>query len=129
MEPRENPNPTSPQEDTPNPNPQPKNINMEIDASLRYIRTLIQDLENIGYPLHLSLATSLDTIVSSIANVQGQLTHIFYYKGRIYKYCRIDIDKNEFRDLKISKQDLMTLFIDPSTRLQPLVTKRCICMD
>jgi hypothetical protein len=88
MEPRENPNPTSPQEDTPNPNPQPKNINMEIDAGLRSLRTLIQDLQNTREPSWLSLATSLDTIVSSIANSQGQLTHISYYRAIMYEYYR-----------------------------------------
>jgi hypothetical protein len=44
MEPRENTIPTSPHKDTPNLNPQLANINMEIDAGLRSLRTLIQDL-------------------------------------------------------------------------------------
>jgi hypothetical protein len=33
------------------------------------------------------------------------------------------------RDLQISKQDLMTLFIDPKTSLHPPMKKKCICMD
>jgi hypothetical protein len=71
MEPRENPNPTSPHEDTPNPNPELTNINIEIDVGLRSLRTLIQDLRNTREPSWLSLATSLDTIVTSIANAKA----------------------------------------------------------
>jgi hypothetical protein len=62
---------------------------MEFDARLRSLRTLIQDLQNTREPSRLSLATSLDTIVSSITNVQGQLTHISDYGAKMYEYYRI----------------------------------------
>jgi hypothetical protein len=68
MDPGENPNQKSPHEDTPNPNPQLENINIEIDVGLKSLITLIEDLQNTREPLRLSLATSLDTIVSSIRN-------------------------------------------------------------
>jgi hypothetical protein len=71
----------------------------------------------------------LDTIVSSIASAQGKLTSISEYRARMFDYYRTDIDKNQVRDLNITKQDLMSLFIDPRTGLQPPVNKRCICMD
>jgi hypothetical protein len=68
----ENSNPTSPHEDTPNPNPKPTNISIEIDVGLRSLRSIIQDLRNTRDPSQLSLATSLDIIVSSIANSNNQ---------------------------------------------------------
>jgi len=101
MELRENQNLASPQEDTPNPSPQPVNINMEIDAGLRYLRTLIQELQSTKKPSWVSLATSLDNIVSSIANSQGQLTHISNYRARMYEYYRTSLDKNQVRKINI----------------------------
>ena len=89
MEPGENVNTTSPLEDTPNPNPNLVKINMELNARLRSLRTFIQDLQNTREPSRLSLATSLDTIVSSITNVQGQLTHISNYGAKMYEYYRM----------------------------------------
>jgi len=71
MERGENPIPTSLHQDTPNPDPEMININIEIDVRLRSVRILIQDLRNTREPLWLSLATSLDTIVSSITNSQS----------------------------------------------------------
>jgi hypothetical protein len=34
----------------------------------------------------------------------------------MFDYFRMGLDKNQVRDLNISKQDLMTLFIDPRTQ-------------
>jgi hypothetical protein len=36
----------------------------------------------------------------------------------------ISIDKSEVRDLKITKQELTSMFIDPRTELQPPVIER-----
>jgi hypothetical protein len=41
----------------------------------------------------------------------------------MYEYYRAGLDKNQVRELKISKQDLMTFFIDSRTRLQPPLNK------
>jgi hypothetical protein len=68
MEPEEYPNQPSPQEYAPNPKPQSTSINMEIDVGLRSLRIVIQELQNTKDPSRLSLATSLDTIVSIIVN-------------------------------------------------------------
>jgi hypothetical protein len=127
--PRENPNPSSPHEDRPNPNLDRENIKFQIDARLRSLRTLIQYLRNTRVPSRISLATSLDTIVTSIANSQGQLSHISYYRARMFDYYRTSLDRNQVRDLKISKQDFMTLLIVPRTITQPPITKKCICMN
>jgi hypothetical protein len=64
-------NPPSLNEYRPKPNPQPPNENLEIDARLKSLRTLIQYLRNNIDSLHLSLTTSLEIIVSSIVNAQG----------------------------------------------------------
>jgi len=77
----------------------------------------------------LSLAISLDKIVSSIASAQGKLTTISKYEARIFKYYNTELDKNQVRDLNISKQDLMSLFIDPRYGVQPTFNKKHICMD
>jgi hypothetical protein len=75
------------------------------------------------------LVTSFDAFVSSIEREIGKLSSIFKYEARMFDYYRTGIDKNQVKDLNIKKQDLMSLFIDPRTKLQPLVNKRCICMN
>lgn len=129
MESGNNQNMTQPQEGTTNPNPQPTNVNMEIDQGLMSLRSIVQDMRSIGGPNQLSLATSLDNIVSSIVNAQGKLTNIIDYKARMFEYYKNNMDKNQVRDLNITKQELMSLFIDPRTGLQPPVTKKRIYMD
>jgi hypothetical protein len=48
---------------------------------------------------------------------------------RIFEKYRIGMDKNQVRNLNITKQESMSLFIYPRMELYPLVAKRCICMD
>jgi hypothetical protein len=93
------------------------------------LRSIVHDLRGTREPSQLSLATSLDAIVSSIASSQGKLTSISEYRARMFDYYRTGLDKNQVRDLNITKQDLMSLFIDPRSGLQPPVNKRHICMD
>jgi hypothetical protein len=47
----------------------------------------------------------------------------------MFEFYRNGLDINQVIDLGISKQELMSLFIDPLTRKQPLVNKKHICMD
>ena len=75
------------------------------------------------------MATLLDAIVTSIIGAQGKLTSISEYRARMFEFYRTELNKNQVRDLYISKQDMVSLFIDPRTREQPHVTKKHICMD
>jgi len=102
---------------------------MEIDERLSSLRTLVQDLQSTREHSQLSLASSLDTIVYSIAIYQYQLSNVSNYRARIFEYYWIGLHKNQFIDLHITKKQLIAFPIDPRTRVQPLVTKRCICVD
>jgi hypothetical protein len=77
MEPKDNENHTQVDqgEEKPNP-PQPPNINAHTDEELATLRSLVHELRDTRKPSQLSLATSLDAIVSSIASAQGKLTTI-----------------------------------------------------
>lgn len=63
-------NPQNPQ-DNQNLNLQQPNIDMEIESCLRSLQTLCNELQNTREPSQLSPATSLEAIISSIANSQG----------------------------------------------------------
>jgi hypothetical protein len=39
--------------------------------------------------------------------------------ARMFEYYRMRLDRNYLRDLQISKQELMTLIIDPRIGLHP----------
>jgi hypothetical protein len=130
MEPKDNENCTQADQGPENPNPpQPPNINKQIDEGLATLRSLVHELRGTREPSRLSLATSLDAIVSSIASSQGKLTTISKYKSRMFEFYRTRLDRNQVRDLGISKQELMSLFIDPRSGQQPPVTKKHICID
>jgi len=90
---------------------------MEIDEGLRCLRYLVKYLQSTREPFQFSLVVYLDTILSSIASSQDELSNIFYYKAMMFEFYRIGLDKNQVRDLNITKQELMTLFIDPGIRL------------
>jgi hypothetical protein len=130
MEPRDNVNrqPIDQGEENPNP-PQPPNINTQIDEGLDTLRTLVNQLRGMREPSRESLATSLDVIVRSIASAQGKLTSISEYRERMFEYYNTGLDRNQVRDLGISKQQLMSIFIDPRSQQQPPVTKKHICID
>jgi hypothetical protein len=130
MEPRDNENHPQANQGEENPNPpQPPNINIQIDEGLATLRSLVNDLRGTREPSRESLATSLDVIVRSIASAQGKLTSISEYRARMFEFYRTGLDRNQVRDLGISKQDLMSLFIDPRSGQQPPVTKKHICID
>jgi hypothetical protein len=129
MELGENQNLTKPQEGTPSPNPPPTNVNTKIDEGLNFLRFIVQDLWTTREPTRLKLTTSLDNIISPIGSAQGKLTNIHDYSTRMFEYYRIVIDKTQVRELNITKQELMSLFIESRTGLQPPFTKRNICMD
>jgi hypothetical protein len=80
-------------------------------------------------PSRESLATSLDVIVRSIASSQGKLTSISEYRERMFEYYNTGLDRKQVGDLGISKQQLMSIFIDPRSQQQPPMTKKHICID
>jgi hypothetical protein len=130
MEPKDNENPIQAHIGAENHNPsQPPNINTQIDEGLSTLISLVHELRGTREPGKVSLTTSLDAIVSSITSAQVKLTSIYEYMGRMFEYYRTGLDKNQVRDLNISKQGLISLFIDPRSRVQPLVNKKSICMD
>jgi hypothetical protein len=47
----------------------------------------------------------------------------------MFEFYRTKLDKNQATDLNITKQYWMALFLDPRTRLQPLVIMRPFIMD
>jgi len=69
----------------PNP-PQPPNVNTQIDEGLVILRTLEEQLRDTREPNKVSLDTSLDIIVKSIASTQRKLTSIYDYKAIMYEY-------------------------------------------
>jgi hypothetical protein len=130
MEPGDNENPTQSHQGIEHPNPQqPPNISIQIDEGLATLRSFVHELKGKEEPRRFSLATSLETIVSSIPSSQGKLTTISKHMARMFKLYNSRLDRNQVRDLNISKQNLMSLFIDPRTRVKPHVKKKCICMD
>lgn len=93
------------------------------------LRTLSRDLRNTREPSHLYLASSLETIISSIENDQVKLTNIFDYRARMREFYSMDISKERIKELYITKHEFLSLFIDPRSQASPLITKRWICMD
>jgi hypothetical protein len=69
-----NPNPLTPIIEIPNHNPQPPigDANTNTDNVIETLRNLIGSFRITKDPTHLSLATSLETIVSSISHDQGK---------------------------------------------------------
>ena len=104
MELGENQKLTQPQEGTPNPNPQPTNVNLEIDQGLMSLRSIVQELRSTRELSQFSMVTLLDVIVSSITSAQGKLTIISEYMSRMFKFYGTGLDRNQVRDLGISKQ-------------------------
>jgi hypothetical protein len=88
------------------------NINTQINEGLATLRILVNELRGTREPSGESLATSLDVIVRSIAIAQGKLTSISEYRAIMFNFYNIRLDINQVRDFGISKQSLMSLFID-----------------
>ena len=69
----------------PNP-PQPPNVNTQIDEGLVILRTLEEQLRDTRETNKVSLDTSLDIIVKSIASSQCKFTSISDYRARMCEY-------------------------------------------
>jgi hypothetical protein len=80
------------------------------------LRTLEEQLRDTRECSRVSLATSLDIIEKSIASAQGRLTFISDYRAIMYMYYNTDLDKNQVKDLGISKPQILSIVRDPRTR-------------
>jgi hypothetical protein len=113
-----------------NPNsPQPPNLNTKIDEGLDTLRTFVDQLRGTREPRKVSLDTSLGVIVRSITSAQGEMASISKYRERIFEYFSIGLDRNQLRDLGISKQELLFIFRDPQNGQKLPLTKKCIYID
>jgi len=77
------------------------NVKKQIDEGLAKLRFVFHELRGTRERSRLSLTTSLDTIVSSIASAQGKLTIISEYMSRMFKFYGTGLDRNQVRDLGI----------------------------
>jgi hypothetical protein len=130
MEPRYNVNHSKENQEDQNPNlPQPPNVNTQIDEGLVILRTLDEQLRDTSEPSKISLATSLDIIVKSIASAQGKLTSISDNRAIMYEYYSNGLDKNQVKELGISKQQILSIFRDPRNGQELPLTKKHISID
>lgn len=130
MKPEDNVNhqPTDQGEENPNP-PQPPNLNTQTNDGLDTLRKLVNQLRNMREPSRESLSISLDVIARSITSAQGKLTSIFEYREIMFEYYNAGFDGKKVGYLGISKQEIMSIFINPRSQQQPPMTKKCICID
>jgi len=130
MEPQDNLNYSKENQEDQNPKPPPPhNVNTEIDEGLVILRTLEEQLRETREPRRVSLATSLEIILQSIASAQGKLTFIFYYRSQMYEYYSTGLDKNQVKDLGIAKQKILSIFRDPGNGQELPLTRKHISID
>ena len=65
------------------------------------------------------LAEALDTITNTIAEAQGALYNIISYRESMRQYYFDGLSYKDIKNLKITKDQLFSLFRDPSTELVP----------
>ena len=125
--------PTNKQEPNPNMNPNPnlegeEDQNSQILAHLVALRCLSSYFRG-GDHLIQSLAKALDTITNTIANSQGALYIIILYKESMRKYYSDCLSYKYIKNLKITKDQLVSLFRDPSIGLVPPTSRAHISID
>lgn len=106
-----------------------KEISWMINEGLKSLRDLSRQLRVTREPACLSLASSLDTMITLIQDTQSQLTNIIEYRTRMREFYNTRLSKEGVKDLNISKQELCSKFCNPRDNTVPPVTKRRICMD
>ena len=103
----------------PNPNPEgEQDQNSQIIACLASLRHLSSSIRG-GNHLRESLADALDTITNTVANAQGALYNISSYRESRRQYYSDGLSYIYINALKITKDQLFSLFRDPSTGLVP----------
>jgi hypothetical protein len=127
MEPSDNVNHAPTNQGEKNPNlPQPPNLNTKIDEGLDTLKELVDQLRGTREPSIVFLATSLNVIVRSITSAQGEFTSISKYRERMFEYYNTELDRNQVRDLNISKQQLLSIFRDPQNGQELPLNKKCL---
>ena len=117
----ENPPSNNPQQPNPQPNPDPEgeqDRNTQIIARLASLRCLSSSIRG-GDHLRESLANALDTITNTIFDSQGALYNITLYRESRRKYYSDGLTHKDIKALKITKDQLFSLFRDPSIGLVP----------
>jgi len=126
------PNPQQPNpQPNPNPNPNPEGVqdrNAQIIARLASLRRLSSSIRG-GDRLRESLADALDTITDTIAEAQGALYNITSYRESKRQYYSNGLTHKDIKTLKITKDQLFSLFRDPSTGLVPPTSRAHISID
>ena len=127
------PNPLSnPQQPNPQPNPNlegEQDRNAHIIARLASLRCLSSSIRGGGGRLRDSLANGLDTITSTIFDAQGALYNITSYRESRRQYYSDGLTHKDIKALKITKDQLFSLFRDPSTGLVPPTSQAHISID
>ena len=127
----ENPPSNNPQQPNPQPNPDlegEQDRNTQIIARLASLRRLSSSIRGGGH-LRNSLADALDTITNTIFDAQGALYNITSYKESRRRYYSNGLTHKDIKALKITKDQLFSLFGDPSTRLVPPTSRAHISID
>ena len=111
--------PTNNPEPNQNMNPNPdlegeEDRNSQILAHLVSLRRLSSSIRG-GDHLRESLADALDTITNTVANAQGALYNISSYRESKRQYYSDGLSYKDIKDLKITKDQLFSLFWDTST--------------
>lgn len=121
--------------DNPNTNPntnaspeEEQNRNSEILARLGALRCL-SALFRGGDHLRNSLADALETIIDTIATAQEALYNIGSCRDSQRQYYANGLSYQDVKKLKITKDQLFSLFWDPNTGLVPLTSQPHISID
>ena len=75
----------------------------EINEGLKSLKDLSRKLRVTREPACLSLASSLDIMITSIQETQSQLTGITDYRTRMREFYSTGLSKEGVKDLNISK--------------------------
>ena len=130
MEPRDNVNHLEENQEDQNPNPsQPPNVKTQIEEGLAMLRTIEEKLRDTKEPIKFSLDTYLDIIFNSIASSQRKLSSIYDYRERMYEYYRTGLERNQVKELGISKQQILSIFRDPRNGQELPLTRKHIFID
>ena len=125
--------PTNNQEPNPNTNPNPnpegeEDRNSQILVCLGALKFLSSSFRG-GDHLRQSLVEALDTIPNTISNAQGALYNIITYRESRRQYYSDGLSYKDIKNLKITKDQLFSLFWDPSTGLVPPTNRAHIFID
>ena len=126
----ENPPSNNPQQPNP-PNPnleREQDRNTQIIARLASLRRLSSSIRGGGH-LRDYLADALDTITNTISVAQGALYNITSYRESKRQYYSDGLTHKDIKALKITKDQLFSLFWDPSTGLVPPTSQPHISID